>query len=97
MPQELTRTQRLIIKALCKEQPQTFSSLAKSTGKSSKAVSEAAKLLEALGYATIKLAEDEPGRPKHVSLTAKGEAMCKSPLEEGILDKKRPKASPEEG
>jgi DNA-binding MarR family transcriptional regulator len=71
--------------------------LAKNTGKSSKAVSEAAKLLEALSYVTIKLAEDEPGRPKHVSLTTKGEAMCKSLAEASALDKKTHKASSEEG
>jgi len=39
------------------------------------------KLLEAMGYVISKTAEDEPGRPKYVSLTVMGKKMCKELLE----------------
>jgi DNA-binding MarR family transcriptional regulator len=81
LTKELTKTQQIVLRALCERQHQMLSELAISTQKSPKAVSDSVKLLEVMGYVISKTAEDEPGRPKYVSLTATGKRMCKELLE----------------
>jgi len=81
LTKELTKTQRIVLRALCERQHQMLSELATNVRKSSKAVSDAVRLLEAMGYVVSETAEDEPGRPKHVSATPKGKRICKELLE----------------